>query len=486
MLFRLGPGAGSSPQPGIGDTGGAIGATESRIRAKFGAATLPPVHRLLQALRVLAKTSGMDADGSPLVRNAELDSRAWGRTRAVTLLAPDNFHLLLNPRAARTAGYAEDGRDAILGRDAFAAAKREITSWPGYAPTPLRSLKGLATAAGLGDLLYKDEAGRFGLGSFKALGGAYAVLRLLQQELDAPVTAAELASGRYADRVAGITVTCATDGNHGRSVAWGASLFGCACKIYVHETVSPGRCAAIARYGAEIRRVAGNYDDAVRRAAADAAAEGWHVVSDTSYEGYTDIPRNVMQGYALMVDEALDQLPDGTLPTHVFVQGGVGGLAAAVCAHLWERFGANRPRFVVVEPDKADCLYRSASAGHPVAVEGALDTIMAGLACGEVSLLAWRILDPGADAFMTIGDDDAAKTMRLLAAGAEGDPPLVGGESAVAGLAACLLAAGDELVRDRLGLNAQSVVLVFGTEGATDPAIYRSIVGRSPEEVMGA
>jgi diaminopropionate ammonia-lyase len=394
------------------------------------------------------------------------------------------FGLFENPRASSAADYGEDGRGDILGMAAFSAAKHEIASWPGYAPTPLRALGGLARVAGIGGLFYKDEASRFGLGSFKALGGAYAVFRVLQREIGLAATAADLAAGHYADRLAGLTVTCATDGNHGRSVAWGARTFGCACKIYVHETVSQGRCEAIARYGAEIRRVPGNYDDAVRQAASDAASQGWHVVSDTSYEGYTEVPRNVMQGYAVMADEALRQLPTGTLPTHIFVQGGVGGLAAAVCAHLWETLGARRPRFVVVEPDKADCLYRSAVAGHRVTVAGDLDTIMAGLACGEVSLLAWRILERGADAFMTVDDDAAMESMRLLADGSRGDPPIVAGESAVAGLAGLLLATSEADARRRLGLSADSVILVFGTEGATDPEVYRRIVGRSPETVM--
>jgi diaminopropionate ammonia-lyase len=261
----------------------------------------------------------------------------------MAILTSDAFTLFENPRATKAADYAEDGRDEILGLAAFAVAKDEIASWPGFAPTPLCTLSGLARAAGVGGLFYKDEASRFGLGSFKALGGAYAVFRLLRQQIGSAVSAADLSSGRYADRLAGITVTCATDGNHGRSVAWGARTFGCACKIYVHQTVSQGRCDAIAAYGAKIRRVAGTYDDAVRQAASDAAAQGWYVVSDTSYEGYTDIPRNVMQGYAVMVDEALRQLPDGVLPSHVFVQGGVGGLAASVCAHLWEILGPRRP-----------------------------------------------------------------------------------------------------------------------------------------------
>jgi diaminopropionate ammonia-lyase len=221
----------------------------------------------------------------------------------------------------------------------------------------------------------------------------------------------------------------------------------------------------------------------VRRADADATQNGWHVVSDTSYEGYTDIPRDVMQGYSLMVEEALGQAR--APPTHVFVQGGVGGLAAGVCSYLWEKHAAARPRYVVVEPDKADCLYRSAIAGKPTPAEGALDTIMAGLACGEVSTLAWRILDVGADAFVTIGDEAAADCMRLLAQGRFGDPPVVAGESAVAGLAAMLIAAADKDARGRLELRADSRVLVFGTEGATDHEAYRRIVGRAPADVGG-
>jgi diaminopropionate ammonia-lyase len=401
------------------------------------------------------------------------------------LLAPSNFRLFENPALDRASEYRGDGRGDILSLAAFASAKREITSWPGYRPTLLRRFSGLAQAAQVQDIFYKDEAGRFGLGSFKALGGAYAVFRLLQQEVlrteKLTVTSADLTSGRYAALTANITVTCATDGNHGRSVAWGARTFGCRCVIYVHETVSDGRCAAIAVYGAEVRRVKGTYDHAVRQAARDAAAEGWHVVSDTSYEGYTDVPRDVMQGYSLMVEEALAQAPRP--PSHVFVQGGVGGLAAGVCSYLWECYGPERPRFVLVEPSKADCLYRSAVAGRPTPAEGTLDTIMAGLACGEISVLAWPILQPGTDFFMTVEDTAAADCMRLLADGRHGDAPVVSGESAVAGLAALLLASQDGEARDRLGLGHDSTILVFGTEGATDREVYSRIVGRSPEEV---
>lgn len=395
--------------------------------------------------------------------------------------------LFSNPRADLERAYGPSER-AILSRAAFEEAMTEIGAWPGYAPTPLRSLPGLAREAGIDRIWYKDESARFALGSFKALGGAYAVLRLMAREVTArvpgvPVTALDLVVGRYAKVTRTLTVTTATDGNHGRSVAWGAQVFGCNCVIYVPAACSPGRREAIAAYGAKVVVVEGKYDDAVRRAAADAAANGWFVVSDTSYTGYMDIPRDVMQGYSVMVEEAISQLPASERPTHVFVQGGVGALPAAVCGHLWETWGRQRPRLVVVEPHKADCLYQSAVAGKPTKSEGDLDTVMAGLACGEVSLLSWAILERGADDFLTIPDEGAISTMRKLADGEHGGRPIVAGESGVAGLAGLLCAAAHEEFRRALGLAPDARVLVFGTEGATDPQVYERLVGRSPDAV---
>ncbi|MBV9066962.1 MAG: diaminopropionate ammonia-lyase [Methylobacteriaceae bacterium] len=406
----------------------------------------------------------------------------------MSFITANQFRFLRNPSFDRAAAYDENGRAEILSEAAFRVARDEIASWDGYRETPLRGLPNLAKALVLKQVLLKDEGERFGLGSFKALGGAYAVFRFLQRELKrrtgVNIKSEDLVSGAFADATSDITVTCATDGNHGRSVAWGAKRFGCRCVIYVHASVSDARCEAIAACGAEVRRVAGNYDDAVRQAASDASEFGWGVISDTSYPGYVDVPRDVMQGYSLMVEEALLRFPDR--PTHVFVQGGVGALAAAACSHLWQRYGSQRPTFVVVEPAKADCLFQSAAAGKPTVVHGELDTIMAGLACGEVSLLAWRILQPGADAFMTITDEAAAEAMRLLADATFGDEPVVAGESAVAGLAALMLMAEDPGCRASLGLSADSTVLLFGTEGATDPAMYRHIVGRDADEVKAA
>jgi diaminopropionate ammonia-lyase len=399
-----------------------------------------------------------------------------------------HFH---NPRAlARAALYAEPLR-AVLDEAGFAAAYREIASWPDYAPTPLLSLDRTAASLGIERLLYKDEAPRFGLGSFKALGGAYAVFRLLADRIagagEGPITAAALAGGRWRHLTETMTVTCATDGNHGRSVAWGAKLFHCRCVIFVHATVSEGRAAAIAAYGAEIVRVPGGYDESVHHAAAVAAEKGWTVISDTAYAGYSAIPRQIMQGYGTVAEEIFAQLPGavpgGAPPTHVFLQAGVGGMAAALCARFWQHFAAARPRVIIVEPDRAACLYESARAGEPVVLTGDLDTVMAGLSCGEVSLLAWPVLAAGAEDFMIVGDDLAIDTVRFLANGAGGDAPLVAGETGVAGLAGLRAAASDPVLRKALALGPASRALVIGSEGDTDPEIYRKIVGRSAAEV---
>lgn len=377
--------------------------------------------------------------------------------------------VLTNSRAAaRGQPYAAA---QALSAGGFAAATQEISGWPGYAPTPLVALPALAASLGLARLWYKDERGRFGLKSFKALGGAYAVRRVLARQ---SLPAQE------------VTVTCATDGNHGRSVAWGAQLFGCRCVIFIHATVSEGRAEAIRRYGAEVRRVKGNYDDAVRHAAAEAARNGWYVVSDTSYEGYRDVPLDVMHGYGVMAAEIAAQLPADCVPTHVFVQAGVGALAAAICASFWLRWRERRPRLVVVEPARADCFYRSLEAGRPTVVHGDLDTVMAGLACGEVSQLAWEVLETGADAAVAIDDASALEAVRVLARPRERDPVIVAGETGGAGLAALLAVKERSDLRAQLALGADAEVLLFGSEGDTDPEIYRRIVGRSADEVLAA
>ena len=390
-----------------------------------------------------------------------------------------------NDRLERDAAYGPQER-AILNHDAFLAAKGEITGWPGYAPTPLVPLPGLARQLAIGDLRYKDEGQRFGLKSFKALGGAYAVLTLLRERVAAaggPMPlAADLLAGSHRDIVGQVTVATATDGNHGRSVAWGAQMFGCKCVIYLHEHVSQAREAEIARFGAEICRLPGGYDESVRRCAEDAEANGWLLVADTSLGGDARVPAMVMQGYTLIVGEMAAQMEAPI--SHLFVPGAVGGLAAALVAQLWETLGPERPRVVVVEPTRADCISRSIAAGRLTPAEGSVDTFMACLAAAEVSPAAWTILAHGLDDTLAIPDEAAMETMRLLADGVDGDPSLVSGESGCAATAGLIAAASDEAVRAALGLGEASRVVVIGSEGDTDAENYRRVVGRPAEDLQ--
>lgn len=397
---------------------------------------------------------------------------------------------MLNPIPVihdHVAGAGETGPwpvalDAVLSAGMADAAVREIAQWPGYAPTPLHVLDALARTLELAAVSYKDEGQRLGLGSFKALGGAYAVLRLAAERVgtdDLP----GVRGGRYRQALADMTVATATDGNHGRSVAWGAQMAGCTCRIYIHAHVSLGRQRAMEALGAQVVRIDGDYDASVRRCAEEAAAQGWTVVSDTSYEGYREIPRLVMAGYSVLASELLQQMADRR-PTHLFVQAGVGGLAAAVAARLWQGWGAERPRIVVVEPTRAACLTASARAGKPTAVPLTEETVMAGLSCGEVSPLAWDVLARAASDFVTIDDEAVAAAMRLLANGQAGGGAIVAGESGVPGLIALIAAAADPELRRALALGADSHVLLLGCEGASDPEIYRRMVGPEADRLL--
>ncbi len=397
------------------------------------------------------------------------------------------FRLALNPGATPRAAYGKR-QAAVLDGAGLAEARRCISAWPGYAPTPLIDLPGLAAELGIGVLHYKQEAERFGLRSFKPLGGAYAVQRCLMREVALrtgrdDIAPREILNGAHAGIVSGVTVTAATDGNHGRSVAWGARMFGCRCVIYINEAVSRAREQAIAAYGAEVRRHAGSFDDAVRQAFETARREGWHVIPDTTDGEVIEAPRDVTQGYAVMAAETIEQLPGAARPTHVFLQAGVGGMAAAVCAEFWRAFGADRPMTILVEPEQAACWFASLANGRPTPVTGEVDSFMGGLACGEISRLAWEILEPGAHAAMTLADAAAEAAMRLLAEGRGDDPPLVAGESGIAGLAGLITAASDGEARHCLDLDSSARVLVIGSEGATDEAMYRRVVGRPWQEV---
>jgi len=352
-------------------------------------------------------------------------------------------------------------------------------------PTPLQTLPALAHRLGLAAIRVKDESTRLDLGSFKALGGAYAVVRLVLEEagrqLKRTVDFADLNAADVRAVARSMTVGCATDGNHGRSVAAGTQFAGARAAIFVHAGVSARRVEAIATFGAEIIRVPGTYDDAVAEASRVCAAKGWLVVSDTSWPGYERVPGMVMQGYTIMVREAWNAMPQP--PTHVFIQAGVGGLAAAIAGHLELLLGERRPKFIVVEPTRAACVLESARAGHAVKIDHDEPTVMAMLECYEPSLIAWRVLSRCADAFMTVDEQDAVEAMRDLARPMPGDPGIVAGESGGAGLAGLCKAMRDETLRGAIGLNSTSRIFLINTEGATDPELYRKLVHQDPPAI---
>ena len=388
---------------------------------------------------------------------------------------------LLNSTSDHRDSLSAEDADT-LGVEAAVEVERYLTFRDNHAETPLVSLPALAAKIGVGAIHIKDEGQRLGLGSFKALGGSYAVIRLLLEEASKKAgrsfDVSELQSPEVQAVAKTMTFACATDGNHGRSVAQGARLVGAKAAIFVHSGVSDERVAAIARFGAEMIRVDGTYDDSVRQAARVASEEGWTVVSDTSWPGYERIPGLVMQGYTAIVREALRKMD--APPTHVFIQSGVGGIAAAVSGHLAIVMGNQRPTFVVVDPARAACIVETARAGHPVKIDHGEPTIMAMLECYEPSLVAWRILSRVADAFMTVDEDDAVAVMKTLAHPHGDDPAIVAGESGGVGLAGLIKAASDPALREALGLDENSRVFLVNTEGATDPKKYGEIVGHPP------
>lgn len=374
--------------------------------------------------------------------------------------------------------FVKAAAQQVLSKQAFDEAFQEITQWQGYGATPLYSLPSLAKDLELGTLCYKDEGPRFGLASFKALGGAYAALHVLKREIERrmgqSVTFEEIRTGQWAQEVAGVTLTSATDGNHGRSLAWGCQMIGAPCRIYIHAQVSEGRAQAMQALGAEVIRIEGDYDASVDQCRREAQRYGWFVVSDTSWPGYNQPPRDVMAGYGVMAREVFDSLTEA--PTHIFLQAGVGGLAAAMAASLRQLWGKTSPRIVVVEPDFAPCLFESARAGAMTVFDIKQETIMAGLSCGAPSPLAWEILQNEVSDFLSISDDLIGPAMVQLARPSGDDPKIEAGESGVAGLAALMAVCQLSDMRQKLGLDHKSRVLLIGSEGVTDPVIYNQIM----------
>ena len=356
-------------------------------------------------------------------------------------------------------------------------------SFKQYKETPLVSLDGLAKALKLGKIFVKDESYRFGLNAFKVLGGSYAIGKYIAKEFGISpeeMTAGKMTSPEMKDRLKDVVFVTATDGNHGRGVAWTAHELGVKSVIYMPKGSSKERLANIKALGADACICDLNYDDCVRLAKENSEKYGWALVQDTSWPGYEEVPKWIMQGYTSMAFEALKQL-NGLCPTHIFLQAGVGAMSGAVTAFFSSVFEKSKPVITIVEPNKADCIYQTAKAndGKLRYVTGNLDSIMAGLCCGEPCTLAWDILKDYADNFVSLPDDITKKGMRILAQAAYGDDKVVSGESGAVGVGLLAeLMENDNLrsLKEQIGLNENSVVLCFSTEGDTDKDSYRKII----------
>ena len=382
---------------------------------------------------------------------------------------------------------SDDRQLSIMSLENVAKARSFHRSFPQYSITPLARLDGMAKHLGLGSLFVKDESYRFGLNAFKVLGGSFAMARYIAQQMGRDVgemTYDYLTSEAFRQEFGQATFFTATDGNHGRGVAWAANKLGQKAVVHMPKGSAKSRFDNIAKEGAKVTIEEVNYDDCVRMAAAE-AAETKHgvVVQDTAWAGYEEIPAWIMQGYGTMTNEAAEQLRqlEVNRPTHVFVQAGVGSLAGAVVGYFTNLYPNNPPKFVVMEAKAADCLYRGAVAGdgEPRIVDGDLTTIMAGLACGEPNILSWDILRNHVSAFVSCPDWVSARGMRMLGMPVKGDPSVVSGESGAVGMGLISAIMEDDTYRDlreHLELDRFSQVLMFSTEGDTDPEKYRRIL----------
>ena len=385
--------------------------------------------------------------------------------------------------AANQMPKSEDKWLGVMSEEEVAKARAFHQSFPQYTVTPLTALPGMARRLGLGGLWVKDESYRFGLNAFKVLGGSFAMARYIAHKTGRDVSEMSydyLTSDKLKEEFGQATFFTATDGNHGRGVAWAANKLGQKAVVHMPKGSSQTRFDNIAKEGAQVTIEEVNYDDCVRMAAAEAAATpNGVVVQDTAWDGYEEIPSWIMQGYGTMAAEADEQL--GQAPTHIFIQAGVGSLAGAVQGYFANRYPDHPPKVVVMEARAADCLYQGAKAGDgdPRFVTGDLQTIMAGLACGEPNTIGWDILRNHTAFFVSCPDWVSALGMRLLAAPVKGDAPVTSGESGAVGMgliAALMKGESCRELRKALELDENSRVLLFSTEGDTDPEKYQKIV----------
>jgi diaminopropionate ammonia-lyase len=343
----------------------------------------------------------------------------------------------------------------ILSKDDIDEAYNVISGWDNYSPTPLRSLNKLSIKLNLNKIYYKDESKRFDLKSFKALGGAYAVEKVSKGNKN-------------------ITISTATAGNHGRSVAWGSQKLGLKCKIFISEYVSESRAKVMRSFGADVIRVKGNYDNSLNECVKQSEKNNWQIVQDVAWSNYKLVPKLTMAGYSVMMKEISNQISDKKI-SHVILQAGVGGMAAAMVAGI-ARYLDHVPKIIVVEPESAACVLESIKAGKIEKITIEKESIMGGMSCGEVSLVPWEILKNSVDYCVTVSDDYISKTIKFLANSQFADEKLIGGECSTPGIISLISLSNDNAIKNKINLDENSNVLLFGCEGDADEELYQKLL----------
>ena len=344
-----------------------------------------------------------------------------------------------------------------LSKEDIDDAYSSISSWEGYSPTPLIQLNKLSKELGLNKIFYKDESKRFDLKSFKALGGAYAVEKVSKGNKD-------------------IVVATATAGNHGRSVAWGAKRLGLKCKIFISEFVSDARGQAMADLGADVVKVNGNYEKSLIECIKQSTDNNWQIVQDVAWQDYMIVPKYTMAGYTVMMKEIVDQINQNRI-SHIILQAGVGGMAAAMITGI-ARYLENIPITIVVEPDSAACVLESIRTGKIEKIDIKRESLMGGMSCGEVSLVPWEILKNSVKYCISLPDDDIAKTMKLLGNASFSKEKIIAGENSAPGVISLIAGCEDEKVKEKIGLDKDSNVMLIGCEGDTDKEMYQKLINQ--------
>ncbi len=349
----------------------------------------------------------------------------------------------------------------VLDKKAIDKAYNTISNWETYAPTPLLNLNKLSKDLGLKNIFYKDESKRFGLKSFKALGGAYAV--------------EQVSSGNK-----NVVVATATAGNHGKSVAWGAKRLGIACKIFISEFVSDTRADEMRKLGADVVQVKGNYENSLNECIKQSKKNDWEIVQDVAWENYLTVPKLTMAGYSVMIKEISKQTDQYI--THIFLQAGVGGMASGVIAGV-ARYFKRIPKIIVIEPENADCVLKSIDVGKLTKVEIEKESIMGGMSCGEVSLVPWQIIKNSVNNCLSIPDDDIPLSVAMLAKGYFGDDKIIAGECSAPAVISLNVCCNNEQIKKDLELDMNANVLLIGCEGDTDIKLYNKLLSKGSEKL---